>query len=243
MLTADEFQDMVRRSIGAGEGIATSEEVDHGGEGDVPSEEPIPEERAQPTTSLPRIVAIAVTALVLILVVAGVSSMGRAPSAQPAAIVTLPRDDPYPPIPGSLGIYVEQFTELWNFVETEPRITQGLTRYNEVGEYDTFLYRFGDWARVAGAFDPDTEALYALYVTGSFSGEATDQLYLHLCYLVAPYSPDCIEGYQQQGLGGVDLAAYDGVAHEAEWVLEDQTWRLEIEANVLTIRVFGEDVA
>jgi hypothetical protein len=165
------------------------------------------------------------------------------PAPQAVATATLPPQDPYPPIPGSLGIYMDQVSELWNTVEGPPHISKGLTRYNETGEYDTFLYRFGQWGRLAGAYEPDSEAIYALLVTGRFDGDATDQMYLHLCFLIAPYSQECIDSYTDEGLDGGTLEDFADATHEAEWSLGDQTWRLQIDQNVLTLRVFGADAA
>lgn len=191
-----------------------------------------------------RMVTVAGAVLVAVIVVIGVvmTATGDTPSEQ-AATVTLPPQDPYPPIPGSLGVYMDQIPDLWNTVDAPPRIIKGLTRYNETGEYDTFLYRFGEWGRLAGAFDPDSEAVYALLITGGFSGDATDQLYLHLCYVVAPYSQECIDSYYREGLDGGTLEDFTDLAHEAEWALGDHSWRLEIDQNVMTIRVYGADAA
>lgn len=186
-----------------------------------------------------RLGAIAVAAIVIIGVL---SSLGEEePLLVPSAVGTLPPQDPFPSVPGSLDIYMDQVTDLWNSVDSPPRIVRGLTRHNEIGEYDTFLYRFGEWGRVAGAFDPENEVLYALLAAGQFSGEGTDQLYLHLCFMVAPYSQDCIETYHQVGLDGGSLTDFSGVTHEAEWTLGDHTWRLEIDQNVVTIRIYGAD--
>lgn len=159
------------------------------------------------------------------------------------ATVTLPPQDPYPPIPGSLGIYMDQVTELWNTVDGPPRINRGLTRHSEIGEYDTFIYRFGEWGRLAGAYDPDNDAIYALLITGAFSGDSTDQLFLHLCFVVAPYSQECIDSYYQQGLDGGTLEDFRDISREAEWTVGEGTWRLEIDQNVMTIRVYGPDAA
>jgi hypothetical protein len=157
------------------------------------------------------------------------------------AVETTTPDDPFLAVGGSLDIYMGQVTELWNSVDSPPRIVRGLTRHNEIGEYDTFLYRFGDWGRVAGAFDPDSEVLYALLAAGQFGGEATEQLYLHLCFMVAPYSQECIESYHKVGLAGGSLGDFNDVTHQAEWTLGEHTWRLEIDQNVMTIRIYGSD--
>lgn len=188
---------------------------------------------------------VGIVAVVVILLIGFVGSIGNndSPVVDQTAAGTLPPQDPFPPIAGSLGIYIDQVTELWNTVDGPPQMNQGLTRYNEPGEYDTFLYRFGEWGRVAGAFDPETEAVYALFTTGWFVGDATDRLYLHLCFVVAPYSQECIDAYNQHGLDGGTLEDFTDIDHEAEWELGDHTWLLETENNILTIRVYGEDAA
>ncbi|MFV1961191.1 MAG: SHOCT domain-containing protein [Acidimicrobiia bacterium] len=148
-----------------------------------------------------------------------------------------------PTVPGSLGINLEDLTDLWNFPAGPPRITSGLVRNNEPGQYDSFIYRFGDWGRLAGAYDPSTDALYALLATGQLSNEATAQLYLHLCFVLNPYSQGCIDSYFEKGLADGTLADFGGVSYKAEWQIDDQTWRLDIEGNVLTIRVLGTEVS
>jgi len=148
-----------------------------------------------------------------------------------------------PIVPGSLGINLEDLTDLWNFPAGPPRITRGLVRNNEPGQYDSFIYRFGDWGRLAGAYDPSTDALYALLATGQLSNEATAQLYLHLCFVLNPYSQECIDSYFEKGLADGTLADFGGVSYQAEWQIDDQTWRLDIEGNVLTIRVLGTTVS
>ena len=180
---------------------------------------------------------------VVVMLIGFVASAADTPDPTPAVAVTLPPRDPYPPISGSLDIYMDQITDSWNTVDGAPQITKGLTRHNETGEYDTFIYRFGEWGRLAGAYDPETEAIYALLVTGQFSAEATDQLYLHLCFMVAPFSQECFDSYHEHGLDGGTLDDFADIEHEAEWILDEDTWRLQIEGNVMAIRVFGSDAA
>jgi len=148
-----------------------------------------------------------------------------------------------PTVPGSLGINIDDLTDLWNTPAEPPNITRGFVHNTEAGPYDSFIYRFGDWGRLAGAYDPSTDTLYALLATGQFSHEATAQLYLHLCFVVHPYSQECIDSYFEQGLADGTLADFEDVGHQAEWQIDDQTWRLDIEGNVLTIRVLGAAVS
>jgi hypothetical protein len=182
---------------------------------------------------------VVVTILLIVDLAASTPSTTQVVGAAPTTPSTVPLS---PPV-GSLGIYMEDIIAAWNQVEDAPQIVRGLTRQNEIGDYDTFIYRFGQWGRLAGAYDPDDDAIYALLVAGQLSDEATDGLYLHLCFVVSPYSQDCIDTYHEQGLDGGDLADLSGVSRNVEWRLEDQTWRLEIDQNVLTIRVFGADAA
>lgn len=182
-------------------------------------------------------------AVAVILPISLFVSAGDAPEPEQTPTVTLPPQDPYPPIPGSLGVYMGQVIDRWNTVDGPPRINRGLTRHSEIGEYDTFIYRFGDWGRLAGAYDPDNDAIYALLITGAFSAEDTDQLYLHLCYVTSPFSQDCIDAYHEEGLDGGTLGDFNDISREAEWTVGDGTWRLQIEQNVLTIRVYGPDAA
>jgi hypothetical protein len=64
---------------------------------------------------------------------------------------------------------------------------------------------------------------------------------LHLCYLLHPFSQDCIDGYFERGLAGKDLAFYTDGAQEAEWRIGEERWRLTIENNVQTIRVLSPE--
>lgn len=189
-----------------------------------------------------RLVTISGTLLVAGMILIGfVVSLGETPPTPPAATVASPApQEPAEDIPGSLGIHMDEVTDAWNSLDGEPRITKGLTRYNETGEYDTFIYRFGEWGRLAGAFDPDTEALYAVLAAGWLTEAPTSQLYLRLCFMVAPYSQECVDSYFEQGLGEAPLDELEG-PYRSEWEVADHTWRLEIEENLLTIRVFGAD--
>ena len=186
------------------------------------------------------------TAAVVIAVMVGVvgSAIDRSPSGTPQPLATVPTaDTDRTAPPGSLGLYMDEVADTWNSIDGPPQIVRGLTRQTEVGEYHSFIYRFGDWGRLAGAYDPDDEAVYALLATGRLSEAPTSQMYLRLCFMVAPYSPDCLDAYHESGLGGASLSDYLDTDHRAEWMVDGHTWRLVLEGNVLTIRVFGADAA
>lgn len=189
-----------------------------------------------------RVVTISGTLLVVAIILVGfVVSLGEPTPPQPTVAAANPEPQQADAeIPGSLGIHMDEVTDAWNTLEGEPRITKGLTRYNETGEYDTFIYRFGEWGRLAGAYDPETEALYALLAAGWLTEAPTAQLYLRLCFMVAPYSQECVDSYLSQGLGEGALADLES-PYRSEWAVADHTWRLDIEENLLTIRVFGAD--
>jgi hypothetical protein len=85
--------------------------------------------------------------------------------------------------------------------------------------------------------------VYALLAAGWLSEDAASQFYLRLCFMVAPYSQGCVDSYLEHGLAGGTLGDLTELPHEAEWVSEGHTWRLEVTENVLTIRVFGADAA
>jgi hypothetical protein len=193
---------------------------------------------------LPGLLAIIVGAVIVVGIVlaSALGGVSNPPSEQGAVVGDTDLAAP-PAVPGSLGIKMSDLTELWNSLPQSPAITGGFVHNTEPGQYDSFIYRFGDWGRLAGAYDPSTDAVYALLATGQFSNRATAQLYLHLCFMLNPYSQECIDNYFEKGLDYGTLADFGDVPHQAEWQMDDRTWRLEIDGNVLTIRVLGPDVS
>jgi hypothetical protein len=154
-----------------------------------------------------------------------------APSAQPNIAAA----------PGSLAVRFSQVIDSWNEVDLPPRITRGFILHPEVGQFDSFTYRFNDSSLLAGAYDPDTEYVYAFMASSWLSDEAAPHLGQHLCHLTQPYSQECIDTFNQTGLGGQPLASFVdlGVPYETQWQIGDHTWRLVIDQNVQTIRVLG----
>lgn len=181
-------------------------------------------------------------AVVVIVLASAIGGADNPATEQSANVASIPVAPP-PAVPGSLGINITDMTDLWNSLAEPPKITRGLVHNTEPGEYDSFIYRFGDWGRLAGAYDPSTDAVYALVAAGQLSNEATAQLYLHLCFMLNPYSQECIDNYFEKGLADGTLIDFQNVSHQAEWQMDDQTWRLDIEGNVLTIRVLGTAVS
>lgn len=176
------------------------------------------------------------------IVIIGLFGGGSQPSVAQSPIEAATQA-PTPAVAGSLGISVSELPDLWNTVTGSPQIRGGFVHNTEPGQYDSFIYRFGDWGRLAGAYDPSTDAVYALLATGQLGNSATAQLYLHLCFTLHPYSQECIDSYFEQGLADGTLDDLVDVSHQAEWRIDDLTWRLDLEGNVLTIRVLGQDVS
>lgn len=190
-----------------------------------------------------RLTLLGALAVIVIVAVNLVTAWDNDETVIAAAVVPTSPPTTLEPIPGSLGVFMDQLTTSWNGVSGEPQITRGLTRNNEIGEYDTFIFRFGRWGRVAGAYDPDTEAIYALLAAGQMSEPATGQLYVHLCFVIAPYSQECLDSYHEEGLGGGALEDFTDTQRIAEWRSEENEWNLQIDRNVLVIRVYGPDAS
>jgi hypothetical protein len=143
--------------------------------------------------------------------------------------------------PGSLAVKISQVIDSWNEVDLPPRISRGFILHPEVGQFDSFTYRFNDSSLLAGAYDPDTEYVYAFMASSWLSDEAAPHLGLHLCHLTQPYSQECIDTFHQVGLGGQPLANFADLEapYETQWQIGEHTWRLVIDQNVQTIRVLG----
>ena len=173
--------------------------------------------------------------LVVVIAAFLASRSDRPPAAVPGA--ASPEPTILQPVAGSLGMYIDDIPELWNTVSNPPSITGAFTRYAESGDYDSFIYRFEDWGRLAGAYDRNDDAVYGLLVTGQFANSATADLYLHMCHVMAPFSQECHDAYFEQGLDGGALSDFGDLTHNAAWQLGEHNWSVEIAGNVLTIRV------
>lgn len=178
----------------------------------------------------------------LIVLVVNLSGVGEAGYAERLTAQTGTDDNLPAPAEatGSLGIHWGEVSNRWNGLGHPPTMTSGLTRETESGPYDTFRYRFDDAAVLAGAFDREDGSVHALMASvGLFHGAAPN-FYLHLCFMLHPYSQECIDAYLEEGLASRQLSEYAGVDHQAQWELGDQLWKLEIAEDVQTIRVLSE---
>lgn len=142
--------------------------------------------------------------------------------------------------PGSLGFKLDELRDLWNSLDEPPRIDRGFSRSSESGPLDGFVIRFDQGASLAGAYDPDDDYVYALSASNRLDHESATTMYLHLCFILHPYSQECIDGYWHAGLDGDRPTDYLGTRHTAEWQIGRQTWRLAIVGNVQELKVLGE---
>jgi hypothetical protein len=139
----------------------------------------------------------------------------------------------------SLGLTVSQLRDRWNEVDSPPSMSRGIPRTPEVGRFDGFSYRFNQSSVLAGVYDDRSEALYALLVSTWISDENAHRMVIHLCHVVHPYSPECLEAYTWDGLDGATLEDFRDLSHRAAWRIGDIRWRLEIEDNIQHIRVIA----
>lgn len=197
---------------------------------------------AEDSPARPTRIWIAIGVAVLV-AVAGISRWFD--SAEPPLEAQAPLSVPagVPAAPGSLGLSLDEVPDLWNSLERSPSVQRGILKNPESGPLDAFHYRFSNTGYLAGAYDPDDESVYALMVTASLHEEFAPNMYLHLCFMLHPYSPECIDNYVEGGLAGEALDHYIGGERSAEWTMGTQVWRLSISQDLLTLRVLaGEGI-
>jgi hypothetical protein len=139
----------------------------------------------------------------------------------------------------SLGIRFGEVRELWNSVDQQPSITQDLRRTPENGEFDSFRHGFDASAELIGAYRDSDDYLTALVARASLDHPGVSTLYLHMCHLVSPFSPECIDNYFATGLGGQTLEDLATTGLNTVWEYEGNEWRVSIEGKLLTIRVLA----
>jgi hypothetical protein len=148
-----------------------------------------------------------------------------------AAVPAGPADD-------SLGVLLVDVSTGWNEVGDPPPINGGIMTSPEPGPLDSFLYRFESGAVLAGAYDPSDGSVHALMARASLHDEAAGSLFIHLCHLLQPGAQVCLDSYiEKTGTFGKTHDDLIGTDSNQTWELGDQTWELEIEADVETIRV------
>lgn len=144
------------------------------------------------------------------------------------------------PSADSLGVTLGDLTERWNEVDDRPSIDGGIMTAPEPGPLDSFLYRFGGTAVIAGAYDPTDGSVHAVMARAALYDEASNGLFIHLCHLLQPGSQACLDEFiAVTGTFGRPHSELAGVETDTTWDLEGQTWELEIAEDVETIRVKG----
>ncbi len=141
---------------------------------------------------------------------------------------------------GSLGFRLDELPDRWNALDEPPKINRGFSRSTDPGPLDGFVLRFDEGASLAGAYDPTDDHVYALWASSRLNHESATTMYLHLCFMLHPYSQDCIDAYWEEGLEGRRPEDYLGSRHTAEWTIGSQVWRLAIVGNVQEIKVLGQ---
>jgi len=175
--------------------------------------------------------------LVIVFSLTGVGNVGRADSPAPTDASA-----PSQPVAaaGSLSLKIGEIPELWNGLGHPPAMTRGLVMETQAGQYDSFQYRFDSAASLAGAYDPSDGSVHALMASIGLAHQAAPYFYLHLCFMLHPYSQECIDAYLEEGLGGKQIADYAGQRHAVQWEFDGQVWKLEIAGDIQTIRVISE---
>jgi hypothetical protein len=145
---------------------------------------------------------------------------------------------PAGPADDSLGVLLVDVSTGWNEVGDPPTISGGIMTSPEPGPLDSFLYRFESGAVLAGAYDPFDGSVHALMARASLHDEAAGSLFIHLCHLLQPGAQVCLDSYiEKTGTFGKSHDDLIGTESNQTWELGAQTWELEIEADVETIRV------
>lgn len=140
----------------------------------------------------------------------------------------------------TLGIRFDEVRETWNSIEQGLSISSPLRRTPESGELDGFRHGFDTSSELIGAYRDSDDYLVALVARASVEHPDVSHLYIHMCHLINPFSPECIDNYFTTGLGGQALE--DLVSgHSTSWTYEGNEWQVSIEGKLLTIRVLAPD--
>ena len=142
--------------------------------------------------------------------------------------------------PDTLGVRFDEIRELWNSIDQGPSISQQLRRIPEAGELDTFRHGFDSSAELVGAYRDSDDYLVALMARASVEHPNVSTMYVHMCHVINPFSPECIDNYFTIGLGGQTLEEL-GPGRSTSWTYEGNEWRVSIEGKLLSIRVLAPE--
>ncbi len=167
------------------------------------------------------------------------NSSGESPPNVVAGASLITQDGPVELPEDTLGIQFDQVRQSWNAAEHPPLIASPLRRTPESGELDSFFHRFDPEAEVIGAYRDSDDYLVALLVRAYIGHEAISTMYLHLCHLINPFSPECLDNYFTIGLQGKGIAELNEVGSEMVWDYEGNEWRVTVGDDQLAIRVLA----
>lgn len=232
-ITEDEFERLKAEALSGGE-AATPEAVSD------ESQSWVWEKAKQVTADYPRLVGTAaglaiVGSMVLIYITGDHGSTQVSVPSQTEAAT-----NPETGLPGdSLGVEFTEVASLWNGLDQPPIIDGAIARSPETGAFDSFSHRFDGSSVLAGAYDPADDAVYALMVRASLTHPDVNNMYLHVCFMLHPYSPECISAFWDEGMDQALFEDYLEEDHFATWDFEGNEWRLEIVEGVQTLRVIS----
>lgn len=147
---------------------------------------------------------------------------------------------PAGPAADSLGVLLADISTGWNEVGDPPTINGGIMTSPEAGPLDSFLYRFGSGAVLAGAYDPTDGSVHALMARASLHDQAAANLFIHLCHLLQPGAPACLDTFIiMTGTFGKPHSELAGTNSAVAWDLDGLSWEFLIDDDVETIRVTG----
>ncbi len=198
------------------------------------------EQAKQIAVEYPRVVGTAAGVVIVLLMMFvymtgdhGSGQEGPTPVAEPAPdpVTGLPED--------SLGVEFSEMATLWNGLEQPPIVDGGIARSPETGPFDSFSHKFDESSVLAGAYDPADDAVYAVMVRTSLTDPDINNMYLHVCFMLHPFSPECIADFWEKGMDEASFADYLEEDHFSTWEFEGNEWRLEIEDGVQTLRVIS----
>lgn len=140
----------------------------------------------------------------------------------------------------SLGVRFAELPDRWNALDKPPYLLKGISTTPEPGPFDSFTYRFDGGSVLAGAYNPSDDFVYALMVRAGVQHEASQTMYVHLCYLLYPGTQECFDSYvKESGIFGKDREDLIGSDHFSSWQFDGNEWLLEIVDNIQTMRVLS----
>lgn len=154
-----------------------------------------------------------------------------------ASLVSL--DDRLPAPVDSLGLRFDEVRVIWNAVSDDPQVDSVLRRTPEGGALDSFYHRFDSGAELLGAYRDVDDYLVALVVRMNVEHRSLGTTPLHLCHVVSPFTPSCLQAFSEKGLSGMTWEDLAKAGHEATWEFGENEWQVTIEGDQVVMRVIS----